>query len=191
MKYLALLRGVNVGGKNQIKMTELKRRFEGMGFADVVTYIQSGNVIFTVAEENSDRLTEKIEMELSKSFNYSSRVVVVSHEQLKVVVEDAPGGFGTDPTRYRYDVIFIRKPLTPREAKKNMSVKEGVDEVFEGKEVIYTARLVSRLSQSRLSRIVLSPAYQNMTIRNWNTTTKLLLLMDYSTGSERRLLNGS
>jgi uncharacterized protein (DUF1697 family) len=178
MKYVTLLRGVNVGGKNQIRMPKLKACFEKMGFADVFTYIQSGNVIFTTDEKNADMLIEKIEAELSSAFNYRSRVVLLSQNQLEAVVKDAPKGFGTKPDCFRYDVIFIKNPLTPNEAIKNLSVKEGVDEVSVGKGVLYASRLVSRLSQSHLSRIVATPAYQNMTIRNWNTTTKLLLLMD-------------
>lgn len=95
--YSALLRGINVGGNNSIKMVELKTCFESMGFSDVVTYIQSGNVIFKTSNRSLDELTDDIEIALSKKFNAKIRVVVVSSEQLKEAVKGAPRGFGEDP----------------------------------------------------------------------------------------------
>ncbi len=176
--YVALLRGINVGGKNLIKMPALKACFENHGFTDVATYIQSGNVLFKSTEKDLERLTTNIEKMLSSEFNYESRVVVVSHEQLKAAVERAPKGFGTKPAEYRYDVLFLKAPLTSDEAMKSIRTKDGVDEAFAGKDVIYFSRLIARASSSYISRIVALPVYQNMTIRNWNTTTKLLALMD-------------
>jgi len=176
--YIALLRGINVGGKNIIKMADLKACFESMGFSDVVTYIQSGNVVFKSAEKDKTKLTNKIEKGLSERFNYTSRMVAVTHKELKKVVEGAPKGFGKDPATFRYDVIFLKEPLTPKEAMKSVSIKEGVDNAYIGKDVLYFSRLISRATQSHLTRIIGLPVYQSMTIRNWNTTTKLLALME-------------
>lgn len=181
--YVALLRGINVGGKNLIKMPVLKASFENRGFTNVATYIQSGNVLFESTEKNLERLTRDIEKMLSAEFSYESRVVVVSHKQLKSAVERAPKGFGTKPAEYRYDVLFLKAPLTANEAMKSITTRDGVDEVFAGKGVIYFSRLIARATQSYVSRIVGLPVYQSMTIRNWNTTTKLLALMDASTSS--------
>jgi uncharacterized protein (DUF1697 family) len=175
--YLALLRGINVGGKNIIKMADLKASFESIGFADVTTYIQSGNVVFTSAEKENARLTDKIEKALSQRFKYTSRLVLVAHPEMKKIVAGAPKGFGDEPDTYRYDVIFLKEPLTPAKAMEQISVRDGVDQAYEGKYVLYFSRLISRASQSRLTRIISLPVYQNMTIRNWNTTTKLLALM--------------
>ncbi|WKZ35977.1 MAG: DUF1697 domain-containing protein [Anaerolineales bacterium] len=177
-QYLALLRGINVGGKNIIKMADLKACFESLGFSDVVTYIQSGNVLFKSAEKDKAKLTNLIEMELPKRFNYAARLVTVTHKELKKTVDTAPRGFGSELERYRYDVIFLKEPLTPKEAMKNVSTKEGVDAAHMGEHVLYFSRLVSRASQSHLTKIISLPVYQSMTIRNWNTTTKLLALME-------------
>jgi uncharacterized protein (DUF1697 family) len=176
--YVALLRGINVGGSNLIRMPALKACFEAEGFREVATYIQSGNVLFTASRANQRTLTGHIEKALSTSFAYQSRVVVRSFEQMKATVEKAPSGFGRQPTAYRYDVIFLRNPLTPDEAMKSVITKPGVDRVSAGDGVLYFSRLISRVAQSRLSRVVGTPAYQNMTIRNWNTTAKLLDLMN-------------
>ncbi|MEN9327982.1 MAG: hypothetical protein RI947_790 [Candidatus Parcubacteria bacterium] len=175
--YIALLRGINVGGKNSIKMVDLKLCFETMGFTEVSTYIQSGNVLFTSTNHDQEFLTETIESTLSKTFNYKARVVTVSYKQLKETVEQAPHGFGREATTYRYDVIFLKPPLTASEAMERITVKEGVDQVYAGQSVLYFSRLIEKATQSRISRIISLPIYQNMTIRNWNTTTKLLALM--------------
>jgi uncharacterized protein (DUF1697 family) len=76
--YVALLRGINVGGSNLIRMAALKACFEAEGFCDVATYIQSGNVLFTSSGANQRTLTGRIEQALSKTFVYQSRVVVRS-----------------------------------------------------------------------------------------------------------------
>ena len=177
-QYLALLRGINVGGKNIIKMTALKACLEDAGFSDVATYIQSGNVLFTAPAKSDRALEATIEKALSKAFSYNSRVVVISHDQLTTAVKKAPKGFGADPAKYRYDVIFLKDPLTAKEAMKSVSTKEGVDKAWPGTGVIYFSRLIAKATSSRLGRIVGLPVYQEMTIRNWNTTTKLLALMD-------------
>jgi uncharacterized protein (DUF1697 family) len=176
--YVALLRGINVGGKNLIKMPDLAACFVGLGFKHVRTHIQSGNVIFCTEESNQLRLTDLLEEALSKTFNYSSRIVLHSYEEMKAIIKQAPDGFGSQPTAYRYDVIFLKEPLTSSEAMNYVSMKEGVDKVIGGNGVLYSSRLISKASQSYLPRIISSPIYQSLTIRNWNTTTKLLSTMD-------------
>jgi uncharacterized protein (DUF1697 family) len=176
--YTALLRGINVGGKNPIKMTELVKAFQTLGFTNVSTYIQSGNVIFGTHDTDQDRLTACIEEGLSKTFSYQSTVVLRSQEELKAVVTNAPDGYGTQPDTYRYDVIFLKKPLSAAEAIRDLAQREGVDQAFAGDGVLYTIRLNSRATQSRLNRIVEMPIYPTITIRNWNTTTKLLNLIE-------------
>lgn len=175
---VCLLRGINVGGKNLIKMTDLAACFEMMGFRKVRTYIQSGNVVFDSDEADQARLMGMIETALSNTFHYDSRVVVRSHEQVKEIVARAPEDFGSDPSTYRYDVFFLKEPLSAPEAITRITPREGVDQVWAGKHVLYAARLISRASQSYLTRIVGLSIYQDMTIRNWNTTTRLLQMMD-------------
>jgi uncharacterized protein (DUF1697 family) len=177
-QYLALLRGINVGGKNLIKMTDLKVCFEALGFENVRTYIQSGNVLFYPDEPDQVRLIGRLEDALSKTFNYHSRVVVRSDEEMKAIVAHAPQDFGSYPAAYRYDVIFLKEPLSAAEAMRSVTTKEGVDQAFAGNGVLYFSRLISRASQSRLTRIITLPVYQSMTIRNWNTTTRLLNMME-------------
>jgi len=178
-RYVALLRGINVGGKNAIPMPALKTCFEDAGFERVRTYIQSGNVVFDAPSSSQAELTRKIERILRTAFaHYDANVVLRSRSQMRSVVHRAPEGFGSSPSTYRHDVIFLKAPLTGRTAIKDVSTKEGVGQVWAGTGVLYASRLASRASSSRLSRIVSLPIYQQMTFRNWNTTTKLLELLD-------------
>jgi uncharacterized protein (DUF1697 family) len=176
--YVALLRGINVGGNNVIRMPALKACFEAEGHRRVSTYIQSGNVLFTSDRARRLTLTREIEKVLSKTFSYESRVVLRSFEQMKRVVERAPGGFGSRPAEYRYDVIFLKEPLTAEQAMRSVTAKPGVDRAVAGDGVLYFSRLIAKASQSQMSRIVTRPEYKSMTIRNWNTTGRLLELME-------------
>ena len=177
-QYVALLRGINVGGNNLIKMPALRACFEAQRFGNVATYIQSGNVLFSARSPDHLALTRRIEAELLKSFASRFRVVVRSLEQMKTIIEGAPKGFGQRPAAYRYDVIFLKEPLSVADAVQSVTAKPGVDRVWCGEGVLYFSRLISKAAQSHLSRIVTTPAYQQMTIRNWNTTTKLAELME-------------
>jgi len=177
--YLAFLRGINVGGNNIIKMVDLKDCFEKMNFTDVKTYIQSGNVIFGASIKDEIKLEEKIEKVLSAQFKYKSCVVVIAGDTLKEIVKQAPKDFGKNPEEYRYNVLFIKNPQNAKQILKVIEAKEGVDSVVAGKHAIYFSNLISKATQSRLNKIIQKPEYKYITIRNWNTTTKLLALINH------------
>jgi len=175
--YVALLRGINVGGKNLIRMPALKTAFEAEGFDDVATYIQSGNVLFSSPGTRNATLTERIEAMLAEAFDYVPTVVVRSRQQMRAIVEGAPKGFGSQPATFRYNVIFLKEPLKARSAITSVPTNTAVDTAQAGPGVLYFSNLTARATASRLSRINSSPIYPSVTIRNWNTTTKLLSLM--------------
>jgi uncharacterized protein (DUF1697 family) len=170
--YLALLRGINVGGNNIIKMDALRAVFEALGFSRVKTYIQSGNILFESAAP--DGLADTIERALQKAFGCEIRVAVFTAEELRQVVEKRPPDFGGDPERYRYDVLFFIEPgAAAAEAAREVRLREGVDTLVSGERVLYMTRFVPALTKSYFSKIAGTPLYQNVTIRNWNTTKKL------------------
>jgi uncharacterized protein (DUF1697 family) len=177
-RYVALLRGINVGGNNLIKMTALKACFEENGLQEVATFIQSGNVIFDSPETRPGELVRKIEAMLAATFKYPATIVLCSRKQMRDVVEKAPAGFGKQPARYRYDVLFLKAPLKASAAIKDVPTREGVDQVHAGTGVLYFSRLISQITKSQVNRIVGTPLYKSLTIRNWNTTTKLQQLME-------------
>lgn len=176
--YVALLRGINVGGNNLIRMPALKACFEAEGLRRVSTYIQSGNVLFSASPSDVHALTRQIERTLSKTFSYHGRTVLRSFEEMKAIVENAPKTFGTRPSEYRYDVIFLKHPLTSEAAMASVPAKPGVDRKHGGEGVLYFSRLISKASQSQLGKIAATPIYQDITVRNWNTTRKLLALLE-------------
>lgn len=176
MLYVALLRGINVGGKNLIRMPDLKACFEAEGFRNVSTYIQSGNVLFEAGARRA-ALGPRIERALASRFDAAPIVVLRSREEMERIVARAPRGFGAQPARYRYDVIFLRAPLDASAAMEHVRTRPGVDEAHAGDGVLYFSRLAGEASRSLLGRIVSTPVYASMSIRNWNTTTKLVELM--------------
>src|SRR5687767_11390681 len=149
--YVALLRGINVGGKNVIRMTALAACFEEIGLSDVTTYIQSGNVVFS-AKAAAAPLERKIAKALSDAFGYAATLVLRSEKEMSEIVAKAPKGFGKDPDRFRYDVLFLMAPLTAAEAIRALAPKEGVDTAHAGKGVVYVSRLIAKATQSRLPR---------------------------------------
>jgi uncharacterized protein (DUF1697 family) len=176
MKYVILLRGLNVGGKNVLRMADLKQCLEQHGFSHVSTYIQSGNVIFDAEVKDVARLTRSIQNALSKRFGYDSAIVLKSQDQLKAVVARVPREWkkGADLRRY---VAFLRAPLTATRALGELEPRPGVDSVKAGEGVLYMSTVMSRLKQSGFTKVVGKDIYQQMTIRSYGTCQKILELM--------------
>lgn len=179
--YLVLLRGINVGGKNKVPMSELREVLADAGFSDVRTYIASGNVILK-SKLSPAQIRQKIEKVLPKKFKLDSQLIkalVLSQEQLRAVVENKPAGFGDQPDKYHSDAIFLID-VDSNEAIKVFSPREGVDKIWPGPGVVYSERLSAKRTKSRLGTIIGTPIYQSMTIRSWNTVMKLLALLEDS-----------
>ena len=178
-KYLVLLRGINVGGKNKVPMADLRELLEELGFKDVSTYIASGNVILRSSLKPA-AIKRKIEEALPKRFRLDSDLIsvhVLTHAQLRAVVDNKPKGFGEQPDTYHSDAIF----LIGIDAATTMEVFDPhpeVDRVWPGEGVIYSQRLSAKRTKSRLNKAITTPLYKSMTIRSWSTAKSLLDLMD-------------
>lgn len=173
--YAVLLRGVNVGGKNKLPMAGLKKCLEELGFSNVSTFIASGNVILE-SDKRPEAVQAQIEEALPRRFRLDSdviKVLVLTRNELKRVIDRKPKGFGDQPEKYHSDAIFLMG-LDAAEAMQAFDPREGVDKVWPGAGVIYAQRLSAQRTKSRLNKAMSTPAYRSMTIRNWNTTTKLL-----------------
>ena len=176
--YVVLLRGINVGGKNIVPMAGLRSCLEELGFTKVATYIASGNVILA-SDQPAAEIQARIEAALTKNFKLHSefmKVLVLTRKQLQAVVDKKPAGFGDQPAKYNSDVIFLMG-IDVAEAMFVFDPREGVDTVWPGGGVVYSQRLSAERTKSRLNKIMASPLYKSMTIRNWNTTVKLLELL--------------
>ena len=174
-RHVALLRGINVGGRNLVSMSDLRTAFIGAGFDDVSTYIQSGNVLFSAAPASD--LESDIETMLTERLGLGVVVVVRTADQLQHVLDGSPEGFGAQPDTYYSDVVFLKAPLASSRVMEVIRPREGVDTAWAGEGVVYFQRLGARRSQSRLSTLASTPEYQLMTIRTWSTTTRLAELV--------------
>jgi uncharacterized protein (DUF1697 family) len=176
-RYVALIRGINVGGKNLISMADLRAAFEAEGHEAVSTYIQSGNVLF---ESSAPRaaLDAELEPALERHLGLPLLVFLRSRRQFRSIVAGAPDGFGQEPGTYHSDVIFLRPPLTAGQAMARLQLRDGVDRAWPGTGVVYFSRLSERRTQSRMGKIVGTPEYQLMSIRSWNTVAKLADLLE-------------
>lgn len=178
MKYIAFLRGINVGGKNKVAMAELKKCFEELGFTNVKTFIASGNVIFETAV-TQNKIAKKIESVLPQKFKLDSeliKVLIVSRKELNDIIKKAPKNFGQEPDKYYSDVVFLMN-IKSQDAIKEFDPHPEVDKVWGGKGVIYHQRLSAKRTKSRMGRIAAKPIYKNITIRSWNTVVRVLKLM--------------
>jgi len=175
--YVALLRGINVGGRNAVPMKRLAPCVEAAGYEQVRTYIQSGNIVFNSDDADARRIETDLEQRIEAEFGFPVPVVVRSADELQATVDSAPPGFGGPD--HRCDVIFLKHPLGTDEAFAALPTpREGVDQSWIGPGALYFSRLAALASKSRLSGIASSPIYPLVTIRNWNTTTKLAALVD-------------
>jgi uncharacterized protein (DUF1697 family) len=176
--YLILLRGINVGGKNKVSMADLRTCLEDLGCSNVSTYIASGNVILE-SDKRPDELQRQVEVTLPQRFTLDAEVIkvlVLTRNHLQSIIDKKPQGFGEQPEKYHSDVIFLIG-IDAAQAMAVFDPREGVDNIWPGDGVIYSQRLSSERTKSRLNRAMSTPAYQSMTIRSWNTATTLLGLL--------------
>ena len=174
--FVALLRGVNVGGNNMISMSSLKQSFEKMGFTDVSSYINSGNIIFKSKEADARKLESKIEKMLVKEYELDSRLVLRSLAEMETIVNGLPKTW-TGDSKWRYNVIFLRHTIDSEKILGELEVKKDIEEVVYCPGALFWSAQVSELTRTNMLKLSSRKMYQDMTIRNVNTTRKLLELM--------------
>lgn len=171
--HVALIRGINVGGNNIVPMARLREVLDAQGLGPTRTYIQSGNVLVTAADKTADEVADAVSGALAEHFDVTTPVVAVACEALVAAVEQAPEGFGVDKAVYLDDVVFLRPTLSVDRALEVVRTREGVDRAWPGPGVLYFRRDAAAAGKSYLSKVVGTPEYKHMTIRNWRTTTTL------------------
>lgn len=174
--FVALLRGVNVGGNNMISMRELKASFEEMGFAQVTTYINSGNIIFTAKENDARKLETKIERMLAKEYELNSKVVIRSHSEMEELVKSLPKTWKGD-TDWRYNVIFLRHTIDSEDLLTDLPARTDIEEIVYRPGALLWSVLASNINRTTWAKFATRKKYQDTTVRNLNTTKKLYELM--------------
>ena len=180
--FVALLRAVNVGGNNMISMRALKESFETMGFTHVTTYINSGNIIFRSKESDARKLETKIERMLVKDHDLDSKVVVRTMAEMEKLVEALPKSWDSDDSR-RYYVIFLCHTIDSEDILAELPPNPDVEEIVYHPGTLLWSALISELTRSKIQKLSTRKIYKDMTIRNLNTTKKLLTLMAKAAGN--------
>lgn len=176
IKYIALLRGINVGGKNKVSMKELKELLEKNGFQDVVTYINSGNIIFSSDNPDIEFLKRNCEALIFEKFKLELSLMVISAEELIEALNNAPDWWGADKES-KHNAIFVISPTTVDEVFKEVGeIKPEYEKVSSFGKVIFWSAPLKTFSRTRWSKVVGKSVYNKITIRNSNTVKCLVEL---------------
>lgn len=174
--YVALLRGINVGGKNMIRMSALKASFEGLGFDEVLTYINSGNILFRSASNDARTLETTIERMLIADYQLPCKVVVRSAAEMASLVTRLPKDW-TGDKEWRYNVIFLRHTVDSPDIIDAVTWKPEFETVsYVPGTLLWSAR-AKHVDKTAMQKLSSQKIFQEMTVRNLNTTRKLHELM--------------
>jgi len=176
MVYVALLRGINVGGKNKVDMKRLKATFERVGMKSVVTYINSGNIIFIDEEHRKAEIAELLEKAIAEDFSLNLKVLIRSLPEYDAMMAVLPDSWKNDD-RMKGDVLFLGEEIDPEEIKSKLTIKPGIDMVLFAPGAILWAVDKDKVTKSGLFKIVGTDLYKAMTVRNVNTTRKIYGIM--------------
>jgi uncharacterized protein (DUF1697 family) len=157
-------------------MSDLKACFEKVGFTNVVTFIQSGNVIFESNENNTLKLRSKIEKTLSKNFSYTSVIVLFSQTQYERILKNVPSDW-KKRNDIRCYIAFVREPVRVTQVMKAISLKHGIDFISPGPQAIYMTTLMSGLTKSGFTKFIGTKVYKEVTMRNYRSSQKILALV--------------
>jgi len=170
--YISILRGINVSGHRLIKMDALRKMYEGLGFQNTTTYLQSGNVIFRHKTTKPEILAQTISRQIQKDFDYDVPVLVLSTETLKKIIDNNPFGSNKDNT-FLYTTFLFSSP--GKYENDAISAKQMKDE-----EIVITDKVVylycpGGYGKSKLSNHFIETKLKVVaTTRNWKTTNELL-----------------
>jgi uncharacterized protein (DUF1697 family) len=167
MKYVALLRGINVGGNHKVEMSRLKKVFETFGCQDVVTYINSGNVFF-YSEEPHVSLNKKIPNILEKSFGFAIPTLILKISQVRKIANAIPKNWQND-TEQKTDVAYLFKDVDNSKILNLLPVKkEWLNLKYVKGALIWNIKRED-YNKSQINKLISHKLYKSMTVRNVNT----------------------
>lgn len=176
MIYVALLRGINVGGKNKIDMKQLKQTFEQVGMNDVVTYINTGNIIFSSNGFSKNELAHVLEEAIHNDFGLQIKVIVRSIDDISGIINGIPDTWTNDKDMTS-DVMFLWNEIDDESVLEKLVIKPNIDTVKYVPGAILWSVDKKNVTKSGRSKIIGSKIYKQVTVRNVNTARKLYELM--------------
>ena len=177
MVYVALLRGINVGGKNKVEMKQLKDALEEAGMTSVRTYINSGNAIFSSSIRARSQLVDSLEGAISQRFGFHIDVLVRDVKSMQKVVKAIPNNWTNDQNS-KCDVMFLFDDVDRPSVLKQAQFKPEIEDVRYVRGAVIWRADRKNVTRSAYMKLVGTPLYKRMTVRNCNTTRKLLQLME-------------
>lgn len=137
-KYIAFIRGINVSGKNKVPMGELKVNCEALGFAEVKTYLNSGNVVFSSNQDDKEIISSQLQRMIKDMFGLLIPVFVILKDELEDVLRHAPDWWGNDNKEVYDNLIFIMRPATFHEVFNEIGPpKDGLEQIEDYKEAVF------------------------------------------------------
>ncbi len=176
MKYVALLRGINVGGNSKIEMKRLKNVCESLEFENVQTYINSGNVLFETTKDKK-QIAQAIEEAIVKEFGFVVPVVVKNSEAIRAIDKEVPKTW-VNNTEMKTDVLFLWDEIDDKNIIKDLIVRPEIDNIkyIQGA-IIWNVKRAD-VTKSGLLKIIGTDLYKKVTVRNINTVRKLHELLN-------------
>jgi uncharacterized protein (DUF1697 family) len=174
--YISILRGINVSGHKLIKMETLQKLYESLGFQNVTTYKQSGNVVFTASESGINKLEQIISKQIEKDFEVIVPVIVLTMDKLKEIVDNNPflKDSSKDPN-FLHTTFFVSKPV-------NYNQNDIANKRQNGEEIVFSENVVYLYCPNGYGRTKLTNNFLetklkvSATTRNWKTTSELLTI---------------
>jgi len=172
MKYVALLRGINVGGNHKVSMQELKLLFEKTGMEQVKTYINSGNVVFSSEVKSKATLTDALQTACKTAFGFDIAILIFSADEIAAIAKKLPDSWTNDGVM-KCDVIFLWPEIDHPDIVNKVTIKPDVDDVRYTPGAILWGMQRELATKSGLYKLVGTALYKQMTVRNCNTLRKL------------------
>ena len=172
-QYIALLRGVNISGQKIIKMVELKEAMEDVGFQDVQTYIQSGNIVFAHDPVPTETVEKMVKQKINEVWGYEVPVVVVTREEMATVISNDPHADDPERDAKRTYFTFLTEVPSVVESNKLQELDYAPEKIAMIGKVVYFNSPISygkaRMNNNFIEKFLKVSA----TTRNWNTVNKL------------------
>lgn len=175
MIYVALLRGINVGGNNKVEMKKLKTTFELLGFTNVVTYINSGNIVFKCVSEEQGIIANKIEKAIKKDFRLNIKVLLRSFKNIETICKKLPDTWVKNEVM-RTDVMFLWGKFDNPKIIEHLKINLVDNVKYISGAILWNVE-EKNYSKSGMLKLVGTELYRNMTIRNVNTVRKIHQIM--------------
>lgn len=176
--YLALLRGVNVGGNGLLSMSLLRQALTEAGLGNVRTYIQSGNIVFSSIYTDRKKLADIIHDCIFSTFKLDVAVVIFTKTEWQSIIDRAPSWWGANP-EWKHNLLALLPPATATEAITAIgTLKPDIEAIHNGAGVVYQSVSFELFGRTTTGKLAANPIYKKMTVRNYNTATKLLKLLN-------------